>query len=185
MIKTILTTADDQMKKTIDKLQSDFATLRTGRARATLLENVRVEYYGSTMPLNQIASISTPEARTLEVKPWDKGAIQAIERAIHQSNLGLTPTNDGTLVRLTIPPLTEERRKDLIRVLRKMAEEFRVTIRNERRDALEHLKKAEKSKEINEDDLKKGEQDIQKMTDGYVKKIEDLLSAKERDILEV
>lgn len=181
----VIAATDDLMKKTLDKVKADFATLRTGRASTALLENVRVDYYGSTVPLNQIAGVSAPEPRTLEVRPWDKGALQAIERAIHQSNLGLTPNNDGSLIRLSLPTLTEERRKELIRVIRKMAEEFRVTIRNERRDAVEKIKKSEKSKEISEDDRKSAEQEIQKVTDAYIKRIDDLLAAKERDILEV
>lgn len=185
MIKDILAANEEQMKRTLEKLRSDFATLRTGRASTALLENVRVEYYGALTPLNQLASVAAPEPRTLEIRPWDKSALQPIERAIHQSNLGLTPNNDGSIIRLILPTLTEERRKDLIKAIRKMAEEFRVAVRNERRDAVERLKKAEKSKEITEDDREKAEHDVQKMTDGYVKKIDDLLASKERDILEV
>ena len=185
MIKDILAANEEQMKRTLEKLRSDFATLRTGRASTALLENVRVEYYGALTPLNQLASVAAPEPRTLEIRPWDKSALQPIERAIHQSNLGLTPNNDGSIIRLILPTLTEERRKDLIKAIRKMAEEFRVAVRNERRDAVERLKKAEKSKEITEDDRQKAEQEVQKMTDGYVKKIDDLLASKERDILEV
>jgi ribosome recycling factor len=181
----IITASDEHMKKTFDKMKSDFGTIRTGRASTALLENVRVEYYGSMTPLNQLATIAAPEPRALEIRPWDKGALQPIERAIHQSNLGLTPNNDGTIIRLQMPMMTEERRKDLIKVARKMAEEFRVAVRNERRDAVERFKKQEKAKEITEDDRKTGEQDIQKMTDTYVKKIDDYLAAKERDILEV
>jgi len=185
MIKAITAATEEQMKKTIEKMRADFSTLRTGRASTALLENVRVDYYGTQTPLNQLATVAAPEARTLEIRPWDKAALQAIERAIHQSNLGLTPNNDGAIIRLQLPTLTEERRKELIKVLRKMAEEFRVALRNERRDAVERIKKSEKAKEITEDDRQKGEQEIQKMTDLYVKRIDELLTSKERDILEV
>src|SRR5215813_6853247 len=132
---------DGQMQKTLEKMKGDFGTLRTGRASAALLENVRVDYYGAATPINQLANVSAPEARTLEIRAWDKGAIQLIEKAIQKSDLGLTPNNDGAVIRLQIPKLTEERRKDLIRVVRKMAEEYRVSIRNERRDGVEKLKK--------------------------------------------
>jgi ribosome recycling factor len=176
---------DGLMQKTMEKMKSDFATLRTGRASAALLENVRVDYYGASTPINQMANVSAPEARTLEIKAWDKGALQLIEKAIQKSDLGLTPSNDGNVIRLQIPKLTEERRKDLIRVVRKMAEEYRVSVRNERRDGLEKLKKAEKAKEIAEDDLKTAEHEVQKMTDTYIKKVDEMLAAKERDIMEV
>src|SRR6185436_14866058 len=150
-----------------------------------LLENIRVDYYGAQTPLNQLAAIGAPEPRTLEIRPWDKAAVAEIEKAILKSDLGLTPNSDGTMIRLQIPTLTEERRKDLIKVVRKMAEEYRVSLRNERRDAVERLKKAEKAKEVTEDDRTGGEHEIQKITDIYIKKIDDLLTAKERDIMEV
>jgi ribosome recycling factor len=183
--REVIGNIESQMQKTLDKMKADFATLRTGRASAALLENVRVEYYGSMTPINQLANVSAPEARTLEIRAWDKGAVQAIEKAIQKSDLGLTPSNDGSVIRLQIPKLTEERRKDLIRVVRKMSEEYRVAIRNERREGVEKLKKSEKAKEISEDDLKSAEQEIQKSTDVHVKKVDDLLAAKERDIMEV
>jgi ribosome recycling factor len=173
------------MQKTIDKMKSDFSTLRTGRASTALLENIRVEYYGSLVPLNQVGGIGTPEPRTLEIRPWDKTALQAIEKAIQKSDLGLTPNNDGSIIRLQIPALTEERRKDLIKVVRKMSEEYRIAIRNERRDAVERLKKSEKAKEIAEDDRETGEHEIQRMTDSFIKKVDDQLAAKENDIMEV
>lgn len=183
--KAIQTQVESQMQKTIDRMKGDFATLRTGRASASILENIRIEYYGSQVPLNQVANIGAPEPRTLEIRAWDKTAIPAIEKAIQKSDLGLTPNNDGTVIRLQIPALTEERRRDLIKVVRKMTEEYRVALRNERRDAVERLKKSEKAKEITEDDRAAGEQDIQKVTDQYVKRVDDLLAAKERDIMEV
>lgn len=183
--KPILTHVETQMQKTIDRMRGDFGTLRTGRASAALLENIRVDYYGTQTPLNQLANIVTPEPRTLEIRPWDKGAVALVEKAILKSDLGLTPNSDGSIIRLQIPALTEDRRKDLIKVVRKMAEEYRVALRNERRDAVERLKKAEKAKEIAEDDREGGEQEIQKMTDLFVKRVDDLLTAKEHDIMEV
>src|SRR4051812_39458351 len=132
--KTLLSHADEQMQKTITRMKGDLGTLRTGRASTTLLENVRVEYYGAMTPLNQLAAMAAPEPRVLEIRPWDKGSLAEIEKAILKSDLGLNPNNDGTIIRLQIPQLTEERRKDLIKVVRKMAEEYRVALRNERRD---------------------------------------------------
>src|SRR5882762_255159 len=171
--RTLISHAEEQMQKTLSRMKSDVGTLRTGRASTALLENVRVEYYGTLTPLNQLANISAPEARTLEIKPWDKGAVGEIEKAIQKSDLGLTPNNDGSVIRLQVPSLTEDRRKELIKVVRKMAEEFRVALRNERRDAVERLKKAEKAKEISEDDRVSGEHEIQKMTDLYIKRIDE------------
>ena len=185
MAHKALAHAEEQMQKTLTRMKGDLGTLRTGRASTSILENIRVEYYGSQTPLNQMAAMGTPEPRVLEIRPWDKGAMAEIERAIQKSDLGLTPNNDGSVIRLQIPALSEERRKDLIKVVRKMAEEYRVSLRNERRDAVEALKKAEKAKELTEDDRKTGEQDIQKLTDSYIKRVDDMLAAKERDILEV
>ncbi|OGR93337.1 MAG: ribosome recycling factor [Elusimicrobia bacterium RIFCSPLOWO2_01_FULL_59_12] len=183
--KALIAQAEEQMKKTLDRMRGDLGTLRTGRASTTLLENVRVEYYGASTPLNQLAAMAAPEPRMLEIRPWDKGSVAEIEKAILKSDLGLTPNNDGNVIRLQIPQLTEDRRKDLIKVVRKMAEEYRVALRNERRDAVERMKKAEKSKEISEDDRSTGEQEIQKLTDLYAKRVDDLLAGKERDIMEV
>ena len=183
--KALIVQAEEQMQKTLGRMKADMGTLRTGRASTALLENLRVDYYGAMTPLNQIAAMAAPEARVLEIRPWDKGAMAEIEKAIQKSDLGLTPNNDGTVIRLQIPTLTEERRKDLIKVVRKMAEEYRVSLRNERRDAVERLKKAEKAKEITEDDRATGEQEIQKLTDSYIKRVDDSLASKERDILEV
>ena len=184
-VRDIIAPIEGQMQKTLDKMKADYSTLRTGRASSALLENLRVDYYGTMTPINQLANISTPEPRTLEIRAWDKNAIQPIEKAIQKSDLGMNPSNDGTIIRLSIPKLTEERRKDLIRVVRKMSEEYRVAIRNERRDGLEKLKKSEKAKEITEDDLKSAEHEMQKMTDLYVKKVDEMLATKERDIMEV
>lgn len=173
------------MQRTLQRMAADFGTLRTGRASAALVENVRVDYYGALTPLNQLANIGAPEPRTLEIRAWDKSALPLIEKALLKSDLGITPTNDGSVIRLQIPALTEDRRKDLIKVVRKMAEEYRVSLRNERRDAVEQLKKSQKTKEVSEDDRISGEHAVQKMTDLYMKQIEDRLAAKERDILEV
>jgi ribosome recycling factor len=184
-VRDVIGAIEAQMQKTLEKMKADFATLRTGRASAALLENLRIDYYGTATPINQLANVSAPEARTLEIRAWDKGAIQLIEKAIQKSDLGLTPSNDGAIIRLQIPKLTEERRKDLIRVVRKMSEEYRVAIRNERRDGVEKLKKSQKAKEITEDDLQSAEQEVQKMTDSYIKKVDEMLASKERDIMEV
>jgi ribosome recycling factor len=183
--KTLISHAEEQMQKTLQRMKSDLGTLRTGRASTALLENVRVDYYGTSTPLNQLAAMAAPEPRTLEIRPWDKAAVGEIEKSILKSDLGLTPNNDGTVIRLQIPALTEERRKDLIKVVRKMAEEYRVSLRNERRDAVERLKKAEKGKEIAEDDRVSGEHEVQKLTDLYIKRVDELLSNKEREIMEV
>jgi ribosome recycling factor len=184
-VRNIINPIEGQMQKTLDKMKADLSTLRTGRASSALLENLRVDYYGTPTPINQLANISTPEPRTLEIRAWDKAAIQPIEKAIQKSDLGMNPSNDGTLIRLSIPKLTEERRKDLIRVVRKMSEEYRVAIRSERRDGVDKLKKSEKAKEITEDDLKSAENEIQKMTDLFIKKVDEMLAGKERDIMEV
>jgi ribosome recycling factor len=183
--RPLMAAAEEQMQKTLARMKADMGTLRTGRASTTILENIRVDYYGSQTPLNQLAAMAAPEPRTIEIRPWDKAAMGEIEKAILKSDLGLTPNNDGTTIRLQIPALTEDRRKDLIKVVRKMAEEYRVALRNERRDAVERVKKAEKNKEVTEDDRKTGENEIQKLTDTYIKRVDDLLAAKERDIMEV
>ena len=184
-IQTILTQIEDKMKKVLDKMRMDFSTMRTGRATGTLLDNIKVDYYGSTVPMKQVAAVSVPDGRTIEVKPWDHGALQAIEKAIQMSDLGLTPNNDGKMIRLSIPMMTEERRKDLVKAVRKMAEDFRVSIRNDRREALEKIKKAEKDKQITEDQRKSGEESLQKLTDIYVKKVDEGLALKEKEIMEV
>ena len=177
--------AEEQMKKVTAKLAHELASLRTGRANIALLDGLRVEYYGNHVPVNQVANVSIPDARTLEVKPWDKEGLQAVEQAILKSDLGLNPQNDGKMLRLTIPTPTMEGRKDLVKVIKKQAEEFRVQVRNIRRDTVEEMKAMEKDKKISQDDLRRAEQDIQKLTDQYIKNIETLLAAKEKEILEV
>ena len=174
-----------QMDKTIEALKFEFSTIRAGRANAQMLDKIRVDYYGTPTPINQVGSISVPEPRTLLINPWDKSAMKDIEKAIMNSDLGLNPTNDGDVIRLNIPALTEERRIELTKQAKKASEEFKVRLRNERRDANDKLKKLEKEGEITEDDLKKAQDNVQKMTDKYTKEVDVLLEVKEKDIMAV
>jgi len=183
--KQALTAGEEAMKKTIEKVKHDFSTVRTGRANAALLDGIKVESYGSLMALNQVAGISVPDGRTLEIRPWDMSQLAAIEKAILKSDLGLTPVNDGKLIRISIPALTEERRKEIIKVVNKMSEDYKVAVRNERRNIIDQIKQAEKNKEITEDDRKKYENDSQKLTDTYIKKIEELVKQKEEDLMKI
>ena len=185
MIKDILSAARSDMQKAIESVRHEMALIRTGRATTNLLDVVRVECYGSQVPVNQVATVSIPEPRMLTIEPWDKSVISAVEKAIQASGLGLTPSNDGTIIRLPIPSLTEERRKDLVRVVQKLAEEGRISIRNARRAANEMLKDGEKSGEIPEDDSKRGHKQVQDLTDEQVKKVEEILKQKEAEIMEV
>lgn len=185
MIDEVLADAEERMKGTLASARRDFAGIRSARASTSLLDRVTVEYYGTMTPLNQMATISAPEARLILVQPWDKSQMQAVEKAILQSELGLTPTNDGSIIRIAIPPLTEERRKELVRLVRKEAEEKRVIVRNIRRDANETLKELEKEKEISEDDGRRAQERVQNLTDKYVQEIDRLLEGKEKEILEV
>ncbi len=182
--KQIIVRCEELMKKTAEKLRSEFASIRTGRASAAILDGIKVESYGSMIAINQLAAINIPEPRTIEIKPWDPSQIPAIEKALLKSELGLTPQNDGKIIRLSIPSLTQERRKELVKIAHKTAEEFRVAVRNERRDAVEKIKKLEKEKAISEDLRKKYESDIQKLTDAHIKKIDELLSLKEKEIMQ-
>lgn len=184
-IEQIVADAESRMKKAISVLRDEFLTVRTGRASTTLLDRVMIDYYGSPVPLNQLATISVPEPRLVVIQPYDKAAIGNIEKAILQSDLGVTPNNDGTVIRLPIPTLTEERRRELIRVVRNMAEESRVAIRNVRRDANEHLKELKKQKEVSEDDEHRSEEEMQKKTDKYVNEVDKMLKNKEEEIMEV
>ena len=184
-MKEIQNKLQQQMDKTIEALKHEFSTIRAGRANAQMLDKIRVDYYGTPTPINQVGSISVPEPRTLMINPWDKSAMKDIETAIRNSDLGLNPTNDGEVIRLNVPALTEERRKELCKQAKKAAEEFKVRIRNERRDANDKLKKLEKEGEITEDDLKKAQDNVQKMTDKYIKEIDTLLDIKEKDIMAV
>jgi ribosome recycling factor len=173
------------MIKSIDALQKDLRRIRTGRASLALLDGIMVDYYGSSTPINQLATLSIPEARQIVIQPWDTKALQDIEKAILKSELGLNPNNDGKLVRITLPPLTAERRKELVRVVKKMAEEFKVQIRNHRRDANEMLKDMKKEKLVSEDDMHKAQERIQKTTDEYIAKVDVIVAEKEAEILEI
>ena len=175
----------NRMQKSIDSLEKDFAKLRTGRASTALVDSIRVDYYGTPTPLNQVASVSIPDSRTISISPWDRSAFSSIEKAIMKSDLGLTPINDGRAIRINIPALTEERRKDLVKMAKKYTEEAKVAIRNVRRDVNEALKKQHTAKEISEDDLHKAQDDVQKITDNFVKKADAVLVEKEKEIMEI
>ena len=181
----IIKDAENRMKHAIEAMTHDFASYRTGRASPSVLERVHVEYYGVETPVNQIANISTPEPRQLLIAPYDKSSLGAIERAILKSDLGINPVNDGTGIRLNFPPMTEERRKDMVKQVNARAEHAAVAIRNVRRDANDHLKAAQKNKEISEDDLKHHEQKIQKITDKYIADVHDLQKKKDGELMEV
>lgn len=185
MTKKILAEAEEKMKKAISVVRSEFGTVRTGRASVSLLDRIMVDYFGTPTPLNQLATVSAPEPRLLMIQPWDKSILSNVEKSVLQSDLGLTPSNDGTFIRLPIPPLTEERRRDLVKVVKGLAEEGRVSIRNIRREANETLKAAEKRHEISEDDLYRMEEQVQKLTDRYIKEVDEMLTHKEKEIVEV
>ncbi|MGQ9585050.1 MAG: ribosome recycling factor [Anaerolineae bacterium] len=185
MIKDLLKETEERMKKAIEVLQGDLMTIRTGRASPALLDRVRVDYYGAPTPLNQLASVSAPEPRLLLVRPWDPSILGDIERAILKSELGLTPSNDGKVIRLAIPRLTEERRQELARLVARRVEEGRVAIRNIRREAIEDLREFEKEKLISEDEMYRGRDDIQELTDRYIERVDEIGKAKEAELLEV
>ncbi len=185
MINEILKDAENRMKKSVDSLQSELAKVRTGRAHPSLLEHITVDYYGSETPLSQVASIGVEDARTLTVTPWEKPMVQAVEKAIMKSDLGLNPNSAGTVIRIPMPQLTEDRRKDLVRVVRQEGENGKVAIRNIRRDANSDFKSLQKEKEISEDDEHKAQDQVQKLTDKYVSEIDDILKAKEADLMKV
>ena len=174
-----------KMQKTLDHLQADFASVRAGKANAAVLDRISVEYYGTATPINQIASISSPDPRTLIIQPWDTKALREIEKAIQISDLGINPQNDGKIIRLVFPQLTEERRKELAKQVRKYGEEGKVAVRNIRRDAMEELKAQQKTSEITEDDYKNSEKDIQKITDDFIAKIDKATVAKEKELTEL
>jgi ribosome recycling factor len=185
VIEDVVADAQRRMDKTIESTRSEFGSVRTGRASAGLLDRIQVSYYGTKTPLNQLAQISVPEPRLLSIQPYDKGAIKEIERAILESDLGLTPANDGQVIRLPVPQLTEQRRKDLVKVVGKLAEEGRIALRNVRRDAITRLKELEKDGDVGSDDLHRAEDRMQKLTDEHVKLVDDLYKHKETEILEV
>lgn len=185
MVKDALTEAESRMRGAVRSLEDDLSTIRTGRASPALIEKLSVEYYGSPTPLVQLATISAPEPRLLTIRPFDPGSMKDIERAIQASDLGLTPNNDGKIIRLNIPALTEERRHELVRVVRNRTEEARVAIRNVRRDTQNDIREFEKEKLISEDELKRGEDDLQKLTDRYIEQINEASDRKEKEVLEV
>ncbi|MCZ6633480.1 MAG: ribosome recycling factor [bacterium] len=185
MVNEIFAETKTAMQKAIEALQHELATLRTGRASTNLLDSLRVEYYGSQVPINQVANVGAPEPRLLVIQPWDKSVIPEIEKAIQASHLGLTPNNDGEIIRLSIPELTEERRLELVKVTRSKGEDTRVSIRNARRDANDLLKDAQKEGELPEDDARRGQDQVQELTDEFVTKVEDVLKRKEAEIMEV
>ncbi len=184
-VKEILKNAEERMKKAVEVVREELSKIRTGKATTALLDGVKVEYYGSTVPLKQVANTSTPDIHTISVQPWEKNMSGPIEKAILSANLGLNPINDGSLIRVPIPPLNEERRRELVKLTKKFGEEGRIAIRNVRRDAIEHLKKAEKDEHMSEDERKRGEQEAQKVTDKSIKDIDQLLALKEKEIMEV
>lgn len=185
MTHSVINDAKLHMQKAVDATRREFGAIRTGRASPALLERITVEYYGVQTPVNQVATITVPESRLLVVQPWDKNMVKEVERALLKSELGLVPSTDGTLIRLPIPALTEERRRELVKVVRKHAEEGRVSIRNIRRDHKDKLEQLEKGGEISEDDSRRAVDELQKLTDRHIKEIETLLSAKEAEIMEV
>ncbi len=185
MLDKIMHDTEEKMKKAVDFTRQELTRLRSGKATVAILDDIRIDYYGQKMPIGQTASVNTPDAHLVTVQPWDKSLLPEIEKAILAANIGLTPSNDGTVIRLPVPPLTEERRKELVKVARKFAEEGRVSVRNIRREANEHMKKSEKEEHISEDELKHGENEVQKLTDRYIKQLDDILAGKEKEIMEV
>jgi len=182
--KVIFQTAEKHMKATIEKTEAELATMRTGKASPALLDGVKVDYYGAKVPLKQVANVSVPDSKLITVQPWEKPLVGEIVKAIQTSNLGLNPQSDGTFIRIPLPPLTEERRKELVKTVKHMVEEAKVAIRNVRRDAIEKLKKLEKDHAITEDDLHRNQKEIQDLTDKSTEEIEKVLAAKEKEILE-
>jgi ribosome recycling factor len=185
MLDAIYNETEEKMSKVINAFQRELSTLRAGRATTSLLDRIEVEYYGNPTPLNQLAGVTAPESRLLVIQPWDKQSLGDIEKAILKSDLGLTPTNDGNVIRLSIPQLTEERRKELVKLIRKQAEESKVSIRNIRRDANENVKQLEKSSDISEDERRRAQDDIQDITDKKISEIDEILNQKEKEMLEV
>lgn len=181
----VLEAMDDKMEKSLEAYRRDLSRIRTGRASLSLLDPVKVETYGAMMPLNQVAALTIPESRMIVIQPWDLQNLAPIEKAILKSNLGLTPANDGKLIRISIPQLTEERRKELVKQVKKISEEYRVAMRNSRREAIDTFKKLKKNKEISEDDLFKYQDDAQEKTDAFIKKIDTILTEKEKEVMEV
>ena len=185
MVKDTLAQAETKMKKSVDALRHHLGAIRTGRASPALVEQIHVEYYGSDMPLNQLANVSVPEPRMLVIQPWDQGAIKAIEKAIQHSELGINPTKEGHIIQLGIRPLTEQRRRDLTKVVKKEVEESKIALRNLRRDAQNDLKKLETDKQISSDELKRAQERLQELTDRYTREMDQVGAAKEAEVMEV
>lgn len=183
-VQDILNAARKQMEQSLEHYKNQILKIRTGRASTSLLDGVYVDYYGSSTPLNQIANVSTPDARTIMISPYDKSMLQSIEKAIQTADLGFNPQNDGNVLRVPVPPLTEERRKEFVKLAKKYAEEGKVAIRNIRRDFMEELKKEEKNKLITEDEQKKGSEQLQKITDDYISRLDTIVADKEKELLE-
>jgi ribosome recycling factor len=185
MIDEVLSEARTAMDKAVKSLKREMAKVRTGRASVSLLDDIKVDYYGVPTPLSQVATLSVPEARLITVQPWEKNLIPDIEKAIFKADLGLTPSSDGQLIRLPVPALTEERRREMVKIIKRMAEDAKISVRNARRDANETLKMLEKEKEITEDDLKRSEKDVQQLTDEFVAMIDSIVQSKEKEVMEV
>lgn len=184
-MKTVYEFAKTKMGKTIASIESEYAAIRAGRANPQVLDRLTVDYYGTPTPINQLASVAATEARVLTVQPWDKSVLKAIEKAIQTSDIGINPQNDGSVIRLTFPPLTEDRRKEIVKEVQKIAENAKVAVRSIRRDAIEKLKAMKKNSDITEDDLKDGEKEIQKITDGFISDIDQIAKAKDKEIMEI
>jgi ribosome recycling factor len=185
MIADVKSNANAGMAKALESFKRDLSRVRTGRASLALLDSVQVDYYGTPTPLNQVGSLAVPEPRLITIQPWEKNLIGEIERAILKADLGLNPTSDGQLIRLVFPPLTEERRKEMVKQVKRMGEDAKVVVRNARREANDALKKLEKDKEISEDELKRGEKEIQEVTDDYVARVDQVVAEKEKDLMEI
>lgn len=183
MISEVLQDAEDRMRKGIDALKREYATIRAGRANPNILDKITVEYYGTPTPVNQLANIAVPESRMLTIQPWDRSSLPMIEKAIMKSDLGLNPSSDGVIIRLIIPQLTAERRVEIVKTVKRKAEESRVAIRNIRRDSNDHLKKLEKDHTSSEDEVKRAQEDVQKMTDKCIKEIDHIMDTKEQEIM--
>jgi ribosome recycling factor len=184
-IKKLYTDTEDRMQKTIDAIQRELASIRTGRASTSLVEGIKVDYYGTLTPLSQVASVAIPDPKLLVIQPWEKKLIPEITKAIQKSNLGLNPLPDANVIRLPIPPLTEERRKDLVKLVKKISEEGKIALRNIRREANDQTKKAEKEKKVSEDDSRKAQEKIQEITDKYIESIDNSVKKKEEEMMEV
>lgn len=185
MTHSVVEKAKEKMEKSLKSMIHEFSKVRTGRASTSLLDEIKVDYYGTPTPLNQVATLSAPEPRLITVAPWDASVIPLIEKAIQSSDLGLTPSNDGKLIRIPIPPLTEERRKEMVKLMKKYGEEGKISVRHVRREAMDELKKIEKDKEISEDELKQLSEEVQKVTDQFISKVDTTIEHKEKEIMEV